>query len=897
MLFGKTRAEAFLTHLRTGVDTLGRKIMKNLSSMSHPEQSPRQRSPAVEQGSPARKSPEAPAQKLSEEALAIVQQHTAAREAYAETSTAVPLRPQALEGAQRLAALTRRIERSVCAVAMLVWAEHTDSMRAREQRVFVAKFRGAERFARVLRKLFLRRVGPPFMQWLHRAKPAIDSLRNAAASSIQAAARGHSVRQRLQREKEARGASALQSVVRMHLARKDYIPRRDEERAHRSATRIQAAVRGRQGRVNARKLAVGLERERAALSIQAVARGRQARRRAKVYQRMAVEVKETQRSIAEAREHAMRHRDKAKAAKKELEMFISASRDRRKAELEAKAAADASRAAAKARTGQESITRQALRQAERIAKERLALEEQEAELAKEAVQAAKEARDSAVALLARRKRAEVRHVAALRIQGRWREHKQHTLERLKLTLSLGSTTDAGLQRTLLAQAETDVVTRKAAQKVADAAKALKLAGEVLQEHSAADSESKGEQQQPLSRRQVAIRDETVRVGAGTVEALSATLRSLAKAVRLERKAAQNQIAQLQAAELHAGRQVEQAIAETLRDPIGMAAKLEAGTAGELRVRKYQSALAREYSKRRRRAKRFGKRQLRWRRQTEPWDYGFVAARGTNVPPQRKWVKFYEPAADALYYVSTTTLERRWIRPTQAEGYETSDSEASDDEVGQAPWAAGISKRPGEAFAGEGFVKTMDPAVVAAQNARWKAYACAECAAARSTRRCDVCAEAYCDRCFALLHKRGKRTMHTWKAVRPWNPVEQPGNLLRKDACSECRVAPGTRRCVQCNDEFCGTCFELTHRSDALKSKHAWVETEAGKQQTLASERKGLGGVELSVAPSPAEVAEEDVQEDEGYYDEHGGYVDADGGYTDAEGGYTDAAGTYYPPEA
>jgi len=1009
LLFGKTRAEAFLTHLRTGVDTLSRSIRRNLKDFAESDSDDEslvtpahaRLEPTTLLSSTPPQADETTASILHDSASnALLQRHAAAvaNALHAEPQVQfVDLDPEKQAAMKKIAQITEGFERSYKTIAFVVWAEEAVRRQRQEQREFIARCRATDKFRKVFVKLWHRSVGPRFISWKREAWGNIETLRHIAAKSIQSMVRVNLAQGKVQLMREQRAALRIQSAARMSLVQKQYPSRLQNHKELEATVNIQRVARGAMLRIRTKRSTEALRRQQAANKIQALFRGRKARRKVTVMRAMSTEIMETQQAIRSAHQQAKAQAALAATAKAELEMLVSLTRDRRKAELRAKAEAEKTVALEKAKRGQERMTREALRAAEKVAAQRFKTEASEQKIAAEAEAAAIEARDSAVALLAHRKRAEVRHVAALRIQNTFRSKQQRDLERLQSEIAAGVSDNAALKRTMTAMKKTDEVARDTMRKMVDIEKAVLVAGEFIKNavrsveeeavqaaaeaaarREAADArlasggsprrrslspkrsqspkrrdsltsgslvqdtksdESKAEEvnsgfgvpasmeQRPSAeianeKRALIAKAQSIETGQGAIEQLQATIRSLQAALKKERTATQQQIAALEAKRVNGAREVERAILETLADPMGMSKKLEDQTRGKEHFRKYQSALTCEFRKRRRRQKRFGSRMLRFRKQVQPWDYKFSASADEKTPSQPKWIKFYEPAADALYFFNTATMERRWTKPTHADGYSTSDTEASDDDVQNAPWAVGgASTKKSDQLRAKALVESMDPAVVAAQNARWKAYACAECAANKCTRRCDQCGESYCDRCHAMLHKRGRRSFHTWKAVRPWLAVEHAGHVHRKDACSDCHAAPSTRKCLQCAKEYCGTCFELTHRTDVMKNMHSWTLTEHGRKVKEEKDRKNgknetVFATAAHAAAQPAYddmsyIAEEaaegldqggegeqsggDVQYDAdgGCYDEYGGYIDAEGGYTDAEGNYTSPDGVYY----
>ena len=71
--------------------------------------------------------------------------------------------------------------------------------------------------------------------------------------------------------------------------------------------------------------------------------------------------------------------------------------------------------------------------------------------------------------------------------------------------------------------------------------------------------------------------------------------------------------------------------------------------------------------------------------------------------------------------------------------------------------------------------------------------CVECEKVEATRKCVDCDDQYCESCYAHTHATGSRVNHTW----------EPMGTLK---CMECEEEAATRWCIECDDPYCDDCF-------------------------------------------------------------------------------------------
>ncbi|RHY27339.1 hypothetical protein DYB32_006853 [Aphanomyces invadans] len=87
--------------------------------------------------------------------------------------------------------------------------------------------------------------------------------------------------------------------------------------------------------------------------------------------------------------------------------------------------------------------------------------------------------------------------------------------------------------------------------------------------------------------------------------------------------------------------------------------------------------------------------------------------------------------------------------------------------------------------------------------------CVECDENDATRRCAQCEDVFCDSCYDKTHSTGKRAQHTWTAM---GPIK----------CVECEKMKATRWCDQCCDPYCLGCFAIIH-AKGNKALHTWKD--------------------------------------------------------------------------
>jgi hypothetical protein len=109
--------------------------------------------------------------------------------------------------------------------------------------------------------------------------------------------------------------------------------------------------------------------------------------------------------------------------------------------------------------------------------------------------------------------------------------------------------------------------------------------------------------------------------------------------------------------------------------------------------------------------------------------------------------------------------------------------AVDEQAIWEPPASGYTKADGKLVLRNGEV-IPDPAVDPAANAK----KCIECETELAARYCVDCDDNYCDSCFDKTHNAGKRALHSWEPIGPTR-------------CMECEQEVATRWCDTCGEYY------------------------------------------------------------------------------------------------
>lgn len=117
-------------------------------------------------------------------------------------------------------------------------------------------------------------------------------------------------------------------------------------------------------------------------------------------------------------------------------------------------------------------------------------------------------------------------------------------------------------------------------------------------------------------------------------------------------------------------------------------------------------------------------------------------------------------------------------------------------------------------------------VPSALHFRTGALLCCECGVLVGTRLCEQCDEAFCGGCFERIHSHSQK-----KRDHVWTPIEILKEELasEKDAhCIDCDLRKCTRLCNLCGDGFCEQCFPKAHEK-GKKQQHTWISWERFSQ--------------------------------------------------------------------
>lgn len=200
------------------------------------------------------------------------------------------------------------------------------------------------------------------------------------------------------------------------------------------------------------------------------------------------------------------------------------------------------------------------------------------------------------------------------------------------------------------------------------------------------------------------------------------------------------------------------------------------------------------------------------------------------------------------------------------------------ETGESVWsppASGYVKTDGQLMLSTGKV-IEDPLTNLTpeeKKARLMEKLCSECEDRNATRKCDQCGDKFCATCYIETHKQGARAQHVWQRL---------GHI----ECAECEGVPkaAVRWCVVCDDPFCALHWDDLHKHGA-RAMHPFCSIDSnGVIDYEASNSIGERQGKYAVGPPSVgggddgdgnlhPVAEE-VEEDETFHEggEEGGSV-------------------------
>ena len=115
--------------------------------------------------------------------------------------------------------------------------------------------------------------------------------------------------------------------------------------------------------------------------------------------------------------------------------------------------------------------------------------------------------------------------------------------------------------------------------------------------------------------------------------------------------------------------------------------------------------------------------------------------------------------------------------------------------------------------------------------------CVECEERDASRFCRQCNDKYCGPCYNKVHAYGKRVGHSYAQI---GPME----------CSECENEVANKWCTSCDDPFCKDCWNLIHLRGKRKA-HCYLEIDRrGKVSNILMNRNGepMGEHEGIVGP-------------------------------------------------
>ncbi len=274
------------------------------------------------------------------------------------------------------------------------------------------------------------------------------------------------------------------------------------------------------------------------------------------------------------------------------------------------------------------------------------------------------------------------------------------------------------------------------------------------------------------------------------------------------------------------------------------------------------------------------------------DKGAAGAKTSDAVAQDEWIQYYDYSSQQYYYFNPRTQEASWTLPAGAtsagDGYATSGSVAdyySDGGYGYSDgygtagsyysnykyctvcekewpdWATKTCRQCKTDYCDACYNKnhfqadtknhqwdpvnyaaTEDPAAATTYEAQY----CIDCNVNTATKKCEQCEDPFCDSCYDIAHKKGKKAQHKW------TPLGQTGPI-----CIECEEQSAERECDQCGDKYCAKCYTHLHRK-GKKATHTW--------RPVGANAYGAGAADAywnDAASNASSVSDEWIQ----YFDE------------------------------
>ena len=204
-----------------------------------------------------------------------------------------------------------------------------------------------------------------------------------------------------------------------------------------------------------------------------------------------------------------------------------------------------------------------------------------------------------------------------------------------------------------------------------------------------------------------------------------------------------------------------------------------------------------------------------------------------------WVEIEDDATQSVYYYNEITFESSWERPVDMP--EDENSRRSDD--GIPPWKKLPCSQCVMNIQNAGSQDTSEASIAVKYCAQCKTVlceacdqdnhlsgshfnhtrmpiestdttVCAVCSSMLAESTCKECKDAFCDVCCAKVHAFGAMAMH--KLI-PITRYVKPDLKRGENWCAECNLVAATRKCDQCMDYFCDSCFEVLHKRGRRKA--------------------------------------------------------------------------------
>ncbi|OQS05580.1 hypothetical protein THRCLA_02310 [Thraustotheca clavata] len=213
-----------------------------------------------------------------------------------------------------------------------------------------------------------------------------------------------------------------------------------------------------------------------------------------------------------------------------------------------------------------------------------------------------------------------------------------------------------------------------------------------------------------------------------------------------------------------------------------------------------------------------------------------AARLDNfVNLAREWTQFWSDDANAFFFYSNQTGEAVWEPPE--DGYTKVNGRDLVLKDGNVILDPVIAEQE------EAVCKAQELIELELQRTAEEAEAqdalCVECEEIEASRRCAQCEDVFCDSCYTKTHSSGKRALHTWT---PMGPIK----------CIECEKLKATRWCETCQDPYCLGCYNIIH-AKGKKAMHTWIDMVVYKQQLNGRHQSELVQAMMRTLPGAASV--------------------------------------------